>query len=50
MLRNRWTRPETRGMAKSVLYAIAEVDADALEVGAIRPRGEASGPAGFVFV
>jgi hypothetical protein len=40
MLGNRWTRPETRAMARSVLYAIAEVDVNALQVGSIHPWTE----------
>ncbi len=40
MLGNRWTRPETRTMAKSVLYAIAEVDVDELAFGPVCPWHE----------
>jgi hypothetical protein len=40
MLGNRWTRNETRAMARDVLHAIAGIDVDALEVGAVRPWGE----------
>lgn len=40
MLHNRWTRVETRTMAKSVLHAIADVDVDALELGGTKPWGE----------
>jgi hypothetical protein len=40
MLGNRWTRNETRAMARHVLHAIAGIDVDALEVEAIRPWGE----------
>lgn len=40
MLGNRWTRPETRAMARHVLHTIAGIDVDALEARAIRPWGE----------
>ncbi|HTB49912.1 MAG TPA: hypothetical protein VK701_02970 [Solirubrobacteraceae bacterium] len=40
MLGNRWTRRETRAMARHVLHAIVGIDVDALEARAIRPWGE----------
>jgi len=40
MLGNRWTRPETRAMARHVLAAIVGIDVDQLAEGAIRPWGE----------